>query len=86
MAGPADLGLGDRQSLTADLALALVMTGRPERAVEVLDAGRRGWLTEGLRAAGDTRSRYSRACLPSSLPGWTRLGLLSARRCSSART
>lgn len=44
--------LGDRQSLTADLALALVMTGRPERAVEVLDAGRRGWLTEGLRAAG----------------------------------
>jgi CHAT domain-containing protein/tetratricopeptide (TPR) repeat protein len=47
--------LGDRQSLTADLALALVMTRRPERAVEVLDAGRRGWLTEGLRAAGDAQ-------------------------------
>jgi CHAT domain-containing protein len=50
-----EIWLGYRQSLTADLALALIMTGQPERAVEVLDSGRRGWLTEGLRAANDAR-------------------------------
>ena len=51
--------LDGRQNLTADLALALVLTGRPERAIEVLDAGRRGWLTEGLRAPSDARLKLA---------------------------
>jgi CHAT domain-containing protein/tetratricopeptide (TPR) repeat protein len=54
-----EIWLGYRQSLTADLALALVMTGQPERAVEVLDSGRRGWLTEGLRAAKDAQLKLA---------------------------
>src|SRR5258708_30733705 len=39
--------------------MALVMTGQAERAVEVLDSGRHGWLTEGLRAAKDAQLKLA---------------------------
>jgi hypothetical protein len=40
--------LGLSESLTGDAALALILTDERERAVEVLERGRRGVLTEGL--------------------------------------
>jgi CHAT domain-containing protein len=44
-----EIWLGLWQRLTPNAALALVLTGEKERAVEVLDRGRRSFLTEGLR-------------------------------------
>lgn len=49
------------QSLTPDLALALVLTGQRERAIEVLENGRRGSLAEGLRDIREERRDLARA-------------------------
>ena len=50
-----EIWLDYRQSVTTDLALALALTNQRERAVEVLESGRRGWLSEGLHDIHEER-------------------------------